>query len=85
VDAMNEARTLAVKMAQEALSDLPTGVLPDLWENLELETEAWEKLKVLSTFGNLEEMEGFHLSASSRAGFMLGLAIGQRLPRAVSR
>lgn len=48
MDTMNEARTLAVKVAEKALHDFPAGVAPDLWENIEPDTKAWEKLKKLS-------------------------------------
>ncbi len=78
---MDDARTLAVEMAEKALYDLPAGISPyppDLWENIEPETEEWNELKALTMPADGDEV-GFQLAASSRAGFMLGVEIGCKL------
>ncbi len=79
MDTMSEARTLAAEMTEDALAHITPDAIPDLWENVDLETEGWDKLKSLCMFGEVLDTEGFRLSASSRAGFMLGMEIGRKL------
>jgi hypothetical protein len=81
MDTMNKARTLAVEMAEDALRDFPADTIPDLWENIDPETEEWNKLKALSMPSDGDEVGevGFQLAASSRAGFLLGMQVGLKL------
>jgi hypothetical protein len=78
---MDDARILAVEMAEDALAQITPGTLPDIWENVDPETEEWDKLKALSMPSDGDEIGevGFQLAASSRAGFLLGVEIGRKL------
>jgi hypothetical protein len=77
---MDDARILTANMAKEIMQNFPAETSPDLWENVDPETEEWDKLKSLCMPSDGDEVGevGFQLAASSRAGFLLGMQMTER-------